>query len=97
MTETAPTMATARETPKIAGQPVKRAGRSRQSGRLAHYVDSEGNCRAILPPVRAIRAKCLDCCCGSWHEVRLCPCDDCALWPWRMGRRPRPADVEGHQ
>ena len=25
-----------------------------------------------LPPLKAIRAECLDCCCGSAHEVRLC-------------------------
>lgn len=34
----------------------------------------------------AIRAKCLDCCCGSAYEVRLCPCSDCALYRYRLGR-----------
>lgn len=33
----------------------------------------------------AIRAKCLDCTCGSAYEVRLCPCDDCPLWRYRLG------------
>lgn len=41
-----------------------------------------------MTPVKAIRAKCLDCCCGSAHEVRLCVCTDCTLWPFRLGRNP---------
>lgn len=40
-------------------------------------------------PVRRIRLKCLDCCAGSAVEVKLCPSDDCALWPYRMGHRPK--------
>ena len=35
---------------------------------------------------QAIRAKCLDCCCGHSAEVRKCPAEDCPLWPYRMGR-----------
>jgi hypothetical protein len=35
---------------------------------------------------RAIRLKCLDCCCGQAAEVRRCPCTDCPLWIYRMGR-----------
>ena len=27
----------------------------------------------MLTPIKAIRAKCLDCCCGSAKEVELCP------------------------
>lgn len=41
-----------------------------------------------MTPVRAIRAKCLDCCCGQMQEVRLCPCSDCPLYPFRMGKNP---------
>ncbi len=37
----------------------------------------------ITNPVKAIRAKCLDCCCGS-----QCPCTDCALYPFRFGKNP---------
>lgn len=36
-------------------------------------------------PIRAIRAKCLDCSGGNASEVRKCPAFDCALWPFRMG------------
>ena len=39
-------------------------------------------------PVKAIRAKCLDCCCGNSAEVKLCPSTDCALHPFRLGKNP---------
>lgn len=42
----------------------------------------------ILTPVKAMRAKCLDCCCGSAQEVKLCPITDCPLYPYRMGHNP---------
>ena len=41
-----------------------------------------------LTPIKAIRAKCLDCCCWNSNEVRLCPVRDCALYPYRMGHNP---------
>lgn len=44
--------------------------------------------RKITNPVKAIRAKCLDCCSGSVNEVKLCPCETCALWPFREGKNP---------
>ena len=40
-------------------------------------------------PIKAIRAKRLDCCCGQVQEVRLCIDDDCPLWEYRMGHRPK--------
>lgn len=39
-------------------------------------------------PLRAIRAKCVDCCGGSTAEVRKCIAVTCPLWPMRMGRNP---------
>ena len=39
-------------------------------------------------PVKVIRLKCLDCCCGSAKEVALCPAENCSLWPWRFGKNP---------
>ena len=42
----------------------------------------------IPTPIKAIRAKCLDCCCGQREEVKLCPAKDCPLWPFRMGKNP---------
>ncbi len=39
-------------------------------------------------PIKAIRKKCLDCCCWQSKEVRLCPVINCAIYPYRMGKRP---------
>lgn len=44
--------------------------------------------KKITNPVKAIRAKCLDCCCGSSNEVELCTCTGCALYPFRRGKNP---------
>ncbi len=38
------------------------------------------------PLLKAIRDKCLDCCCGSQGEVAKCTATDCPLWPYRMGK-----------
>ena len=42
-----------------------------------------------MTPMKAIRAKCLDCCCGVQKEVRLCPSENCPLRPYRFGHRPK--------
>lgn len=42
----------------------------------------------IISPLKAIRAKCLDCCCGQRTEVGVCPCKDCPLWAFRFGKNP---------
>jgi hypothetical protein len=39
-------------------------------------------------PMRAIRGKCLDCCCEQVKAIRECRIETCALWPYRMGHRP---------
>ena len=41
-----------------------------------------------LTPIKAIRAYCLECSCGSANEVRLCPITDCELYPYREGHNP---------
>jgi hypothetical protein len=41
-----------------------------------------------LSVLKAIRVKCLDCCCGSNTEVKLCPSEKCALWIYRFGKNP---------
>lgn len=41
-----------------------------------------------LTPIKAIRAKCLDCCCGQVKEIRECSIPRCSLYPYRMGKRP---------
>ena len=42
----------------------------------------------VLTPVKAIRAKCLDCMCGQANEVKICPIEDCSLYPYRFGTNP---------
>ena len=56
-------------------------------GKLPSKVGSTGEKRR-LTPMSAIRKKCLDCACGSRSEVRECELTACALWDYRMGRRP---------
>lgn len=41
-----------------------------------------------MTPIKAIRAKCLDCMCGNPNEVALCPSEDCSLFPYRFGKNP---------
>ena len=49
----------------------------------------------ILSPLKSIRAKCTDCMCGQLAEVRLCPCTDCPLYPYRMGHNPNRKGIGG--
>lgn len=39
-------------------------------------------------PMKAIRAKCLDCCGGQYGEVKSCTCTDCPLYNFRLGKNP---------
>ena len=39
-------------------------------------------------PLKAIREKCLDCCCYQLAEVRECGAERCPLYPFRMGKNP---------
>lgn len=41
-----------------------------------------------MTPLKAIRAKCLDCCYGQAYEVRMCVLKDCPLYPFRFGKNP---------
>ena len=45
----------------------------------------------VLTPIKAIRAKCLECCCNQRQEVKLCTVTGCSLYPYRMGHRPKKA------
>lgn len=40
-----------------------------------------------LSPLKAIRANCLDCV-GTAHEVKICVCTSCPLYPFRFGKNP---------
>lgn len=45
--------------------------------------------------LKAIREKCLDCCCGQREEIRACPVRGCSLWPYRFGVGPSTARKRG--
>ena len=49
-----------------------------------------------MTPLKAIRLKCLDCCCGSVYEVKLCPSEDCPLYPYRLGHNPARKGLGGN-
>jgi len=42
-----------------------------------------------ITPLKAIRAKCLDCSNRQPSEVRKCPIDDCPLFIYRFGHNPK--------
>lgn len=42
----------------------------------------------IHNPVKAIRAKCLECSCGAVSEIKKCLITNCALFPFRLGKNP---------
>ena len=50
-----------------------------------------------LTPLRQIRKKCLDCSLEQKTEVKECPMKDCALYPYRMGRNPKPDEEEAYK
>ena len=49
---------------------------------------------AKLTPMRAIRAKCLDCCNNSPQKVRLCEIRTCPLYPYKSGHKPKKGTEE---
>jgi len=46
------------------------------------------NGQKVQAPLKALRAKCLDCSGGSRSEVKHCPVTDCPLYPFRLGKNP---------
>ena len=48
-----------------------------------------------MTPLKAIRAKCLDCSGKQPKEVRECQITSCALWPYRLGHNPKRAGLGG--
>jgi hypothetical protein len=41
-----------------------------------------------MSPLKALRLHCVECCCGSTSEVRMCVSVRCPAWPFRMGTSP---------
>lgn len=44
--------------------------------------------RIITSPLKAVKKKCLDCCCGSLNEVKICTIQKCPLYAFRLGENP---------
>lgn len=42
-----------------------------------------------ITPMKAIRLKCLDCCCGQYKEIAGCNTKSCPLWIYRFSKRPK--------
>jgi hypothetical protein len=61
-----------------------------QIGRLPREIPLDVLRSLQVPenPVKAIRAKCVDCSGDSATEARKCVAFKCALWPFRMGKNP---------
>lgn len=73
--------------PRVNDAPVGTGG---VDGSVRNAISGGG---IMLTPIKSIRAKCLDCCCGSSNEVKLCPKGPsaeipCALYEYRFGKRP---------
>ena len=45
--------------------------------------------------LKAVRGRCLDCCCFQPGEVAKCSATTCPLWPYRFGRDPSPNSNRG--
>lgn len=41
-----------------------------------------------ISPLKAIRQKCLNCCCYEKLYVKTCPIVKCSLWKFRLGIHP---------
>lgn len=48
----------------------------------------------VLTPVKAIRAKCLECG-GRPKEVRICETQTCSLYIYRLGKNPNRSGIGG--
>jgi hypothetical protein len=73
----------------LAPSPIEDDG-GHQIGRLPQDIPVDVMRALHVPenPVKAIRAKCIDCSGGSATEARKCVAYKCPLWPFRMGKNP---------
>lgn len=61
-------------------------------GKLAGFFTGDMKMNERMTPIKAIRAKCLDCCSGQVKAVRECNISRCSLYLYRMGKRPSSRD-----
>ena len=47
-----------------------------------------------LTPIKSIRKKCLECSGGQYSEVRNCLSTECALYRYRLGKRPKDCGIQ---
>jgi hypothetical protein len=57
--------------------------------KLHTYITKEGLITKTITPMKAIRAKCADCCCWNLAEVGRCEAENCPLWCFRDGSNPK--------
>lgn len=68
---------------------TRKAGAEARKAAIANGLD-------LKTPIKAIRAKCLDCCGGQYSEVEKCTVPACPLFLYRFGKRPRDfSDIMG--
>ena len=48
-----------------------------------------------MTPLKAVRKKCLWCCCNQPKEVKLCQIEDCPLFQFRLGKNPNRSGIGG--
>lgn len=58
------------------------------SSSCLNWLSDLGDDMQNTTPLKAIRLKCLDCCCGSSYEVSQCPATGCPLHKYRDGHNP---------
>lgn len=51
----------------------------------------------LKTPMKAIRAKCLDCTLNQLQDIRECTIKKCPLYPYRMGRRPTDKELAEYE
>ena len=61
------------------------------------FIGKSGLITKDLTPIKAIRAKCLECSNFSSPEVANCNVTDCALYPFRFGKTGRKIDLTPEQ
>jgi len=49
----------------------------------------------LLTPLKAIRAKCLNCSCWQPKEVKLCPHEGCPIFTYRYCKNPNRKGIGG--
>ena len=63
---------------------------------LIPHFNFKGYMIKHLTPIKAIKAKCLDCQGGRYHLVRKCDIADCPLFIYRFGKNPHRSKIGGN-